>query len=52
MFYQTHKSCVVNTDNIRDIEFSKFIIHFKNGDTTNLLTPSARKELKERVGDF
>lgn len=52
MFYQTHKSCVVNVDNIRDIEFSKFIIHFKSGDSTNLLTPSARKELKERVGEF
>ncbi len=52
MFYQTHKSCVVNVENIRDIEFSKFTIYFKNGDSTNLLTPSARKELKERVGDF
>ena len=52
MFYQTHKSCVVNVDNISDIEFSKFIIHFKNGDSTNLLTPSARKELRERVGEL
>jgi len=52
MFYQTHKSCVVNVENIRDIEFSKFIIHFKNGDTTNLLTPPARKELRDRVGEF
>lgn len=52
MFYQTHKSCVVNVDNIRNIEFSKFIIYFKNGENTNLLTPSARKELRERVGEF
>lgn len=52
MFYQTHKSCVVNVDNIRRIEYTKYIIYFKNGDKTNLLTPSARKELKERVGDF
>lgn len=52
MFYQTHKACVVNVENIKDIEFSKFIIHFKNGDSTNLLTPPARKELRERVGEF
>ena len=52
MFYQTHKSCVVNVENIKRIEYSKYIIYFKNGDSTNLLTPSARKKLKERVGDF
>ena len=52
MFFQTHKSCVVNVENIRHIEYTKYIIHFKNGDKTNLLTPSARKELKKRVGDF
>ena len=52
MFYQTHKSCVVNTENIKYIEYSKYIIHFDNGESTNLLTPSARKELKKRVGDY
>ena len=52
MFYQTHKSCVVNTENINRIEYSKYTIYFKNGESTNLLTPSARKELKQRVGDY
>lgn len=52
MFYQTHKACIVNVDNIKHIEYSKFTIHFKNGDSTNLLTPSARKGLKKHVGDF
>ena len=52
MFYQTHKSCVVNTENIKRIEYSKYIIYFNNGESTNLLTPSARKELKKRVGDY
>lgn len=52
MFYQTHKSCVVNTENIKKIEYTKFTIYFKNGERTNLLTPSARKELRERVGDY
>lgn len=52
MFYQTHKACIVNVDNIKHIEYSKFTIHFKNGDSTNLLTPSARKGLKKHVGDY
>lgn len=52
MFYQTHKSCVVNTENIRDIEYSKCIINFKNGDSIDLLTPSARKGLKKYVEIF
>lgn len=52
MFYQTHKSCVVNIENIRKIEYTKYTIYFKNGESTNLLTPSARKDLKKRVGDF
>ena len=52
MFYQTHKSCVVNTENINRIEYSKYTIYFKNGESTNLLTPSARKELRQRVGDY
>ena len=27
-------------------------IYFKNGDTTNLIAPSARKGLKQIVGEF
>ena len=52
MFYQTHKSCLVNLDNVREIDYSTSTIYFKNGDTTNLIAPSARKGLKQIVGEF
>ena len=52
IFYQTHKSCIVNLTNIKYIDYAKYTIYFKNGDSTNLLTPSARKELKNRVGSY
>ena len=37
MFYQTYKSCLVNLDNVREIDYSTSTIYFKNGDTTNLI---------------
>ena len=49
MFFQTHKSCLVNLDNIKYINFAKFTIYFKNGDSTNLLSHEARKELRKLV---
>ena len=51
-FFQTHKSCLVNLDNIRQIDYANYTIYFKNGDKTTLVAPSARKELKKIVGDF
>lgn len=52
MFFQTHKSCLVNLDNIKYINFAKFTIYFKNGDSTNLLSLEARKELRKLVGNY
>lgn len=52
MFYQTHKSCLVNLKNIKHIDYAKLTIYFKNGETTNLLTPIARKGLKENVKNY
>lgn len=52
MFFQTHKSCLINIDNIKYINYAKFTIYFKNGESTNLLTPNARKELRKIVGDY
>ena len=52
MFFQTHKSCLVNLNNIKHIDYAKFTIYFKNGESINLLTPSARKELKQHVGSY
>ena len=51
IFFQTHKSCLVNLNNIKHIDYAKFTIYFKNGESINLLTPSARKELKQFVGN-
>ena len=51
-FFQTHKSCLVNLDNIKFIDYAKFTIYFKNGESTLLLTPIARKELRKRVGSY
>lgn len=52
MFFQSHKSCLVNLDNIKVINFAKFTIYFKNGDKTNLLSHESRKELRKIVGDY
>ena len=51
MFLQSHKSCLVNTDNIKFVDFKNFIIYFKNGDSANLLSFEARKELRQIVGN-
>lgn len=52
MFFQSHKSCLINIDNIKFIDYKKYTIYFKNGDSTNLLTFEARKELRKIVGDY
>lgn len=51
MFFQTHKSCLVNTDNIKVIDYKNYTIYFKNGDSVDLLSFEARKELRQIVGD-
>lgn len=52
MFFQTHKSCLINIDNIKFIDYAKFTIYFKNGESTNLLSHEARKELRKIVGNY
>lgn len=52
LFIQSHKSCLVNKDNIKEVDFSKGVIYFKNGDSTDLVTVAGRKVLREFVGDF
>ena len=36
-FIRTHQSCIVNIDNIKNIDFVSNVITFKNGMSTNLL---------------
>lgn len=52
LFYQSHKSCLVNLENITRIDFVNSIIYFKNGDSTDMLTVNAKKGLKDYVEDF
>lgn len=49
-FIRTHQSCIVNINNIKEIDFSTNTITFKNGDSTNLLTEKKKKEVKYYVG--
>ncbi len=51
-FVKTHKSCIVNIDNIEEIDCLKNVIKFKNNDETHLLTDKAKKVLKEYVGKY
>ena len=52
LFFQTHKACIINLSNIKYIDYANYIICFKNGEKTNLLTPAARRELKENVRNY
>ena len=48
-FYQSHRSCIVNTERIRSIDTKNSIIYFDNGMQTDLLSRDKKKGLKEYV---
>ena len=47
-FFKTHRSCIVNIDNITSFKLDESIINFGNK-KTNLITRDNKKELKERL---
>lgn len=49
-FMKTHQSCIVNVNNIKEIDMANSTIIFKNGIKTSLLAEKMKKELKEYVG--
>ena len=49
-FLKTHQSCIVNLNNIKEIDLSTNTIIFKNGDSTGLLAERKKKEVKQYVG--
>lgn len=49
-FYLTHRSCVVNTDEIAKVDFNSNVIHFKNGEKIDLISRDRKKGLKKYVG--
>jgi len=46
-FFRSHKSCLVNLDNIKNINYSENTITFKNDDVIDLLSVRCKKEIKK-----
>lgn len=49
-FCRTHQSCIVNLNNIKEVDLSNNLIIFKNDDYTDMLTAKMKKEVKKYVG--
>lgn len=49
-FYQSHRSCIVNTERIRRVNFKEGIICFDDGSKCDLLSREKKKGLKKYVG--
>ncbi len=48
-FYQTHRACYVNLNNIKCADFKNDIIYFANDDSIDYLSRNYKKGLKERL---
>lgn len=51
-FFKTHKSCIVNIDKVKKINYAENIITFTNGVSGYLLSNRNKKELREYVGNY
>ncbi len=51
-FYQTHKSCLVNTSKIFQVDYVENLITFYNKMQTNLLSNRCKKGLRQFIGDI
>lgn len=51
-FYQTHKSCIVNLDKVKRINYAKNTITFMNDECLYLLSNRKKKELREYVAKY
>lgn len=49
-FYLCHRSCIVNTEKIRNVDWKNRIINFDNNDSIELLARDKKKGLKKYVG--
>lgn len=49
-FLKTHQSCIVNIDNIKNVDFSSNVITFRSGISTSLLANKKKREVRDRVG--
>ena len=50
-FYQCHKSCIVNTKKISEVDYVLGLITFYNETKTNLLSNRCKKGLKKYIGE-
>lgn len=51
-FFQSHKSCIINIDKIKKINYSDNTITFINNECVYLLSNRKKKELKEYVANY
>lgn len=51
-FKQSHKSCIVNVENVKLVDTCNNVIIFKNGKTIDLLSTRMRKEFEEYVLNY
>ena len=51
-FYQSHKSCLVNIEKIKRINYSDNTITFINGQNVYLLSNRNKKGLKQYVANY
>ena len=51
-FYQSHKSCLVNVEKIRRVNYPENIITFHNGESVYLLSNRNKKGLKQYVANY
>lgn len=48
-FYLCHRSCLVNTEKIRKVDWKNSSIFFDNGEVINLLSRDKKKGLRKYV---
>ena len=51
-FYRSHKSCIINLDKVKKIDYSDNSITFINDKCGYLLSNRNKKGLKERVQNY
>jgi two-component system response regulator AgrA len=48
-FVQTHRACIINRENVKNIDFKENTITFKNNEQISLLSKTYKKEVKKYV---
>ena len=48
-FYQTHRACYVNLNNIKSVDFKNNVIYFIKDNSIDYLSRNYKKGLKEKL---